>query len=78
MCLSTRKDSKYKMFIGFLISGAIITAIGLYVASGGYAESWELMGRVIPSTEWCWYMSALGIILLLIGGILAYFYFKKK
>jgi len=77
--LSLRKDSPYALFLGFIISGTIITAVGLYALSGGFPESsWEIMGRVIQSSEWGWYMSILGIILLLIGGILAYFYFKKK
>ncbi len=76
--MSIRKGSKYLAFVGFLISGAIIAAVGLYTASGGYAQPWEIMGRIIPSTEWCWYMLTLGIILLLIGAILAYFYFTKK
>jgi hypothetical protein len=74
-----RKDSPYALFLGFIISGTIITAVGLYALSGGFPESpWEIMGRVIHASEWGWYMSILGIILLLIGAILAYFHFKKK
>ncbi len=75
--MSTRKYSKYKVFVGFLISGAIIVAIGFYAAWGGYAGSWEIMGRIIPSTEWGLYMLALGIILSFTGVVLAYFYIKK-
>jgi hypothetical protein len=74
-----RKESKYALFLGFLISGAIIAAIGLYAALGGSPGStWEIMGRVIQPDEWGWYMLGLGIILLLIGAILAYFYSKGK
>ena len=79
MYLSTRKGSIYKSFVGFLIAGAIITAVGLYAALGGSgATAWEIMGRTIPSSEWGLPFAILGIILLLIGAILAYFYFKKK
>ena len=77
--LSLRKETKYLAFVGFIVSGTIITAIGLYAALVGFAGStWEIMGRVMQSDEWGWYLSALGIILLFIGAILAYFYFRKK
>ena len=79
MRLSTRKNGKYKVFVGFIIAGVIITAVGLYAALGGSgATTWEIMGRTIPSSEWGLPFAILGIIILLIGAILAYFYFKKK
>jgi hypothetical protein len=77
--LSTRKGSKYKSSIGFLIAGTIIIAVGLYAVSGGSgATAWEIMGRTVPPSEWGLPFAIVGIILLLIGAILAYFYFKKK
>jgi hypothetical protein len=76
--LSIRKGSKYLTFIGFIISGIIITAAGLYAAFGGPGDTWEIMGRTIPSTEWGLPFAILGIVLLIIGAILACFYFKKK
>jgi hypothetical protein len=64
--------------IGMII-GMVITAIGLYAASGGFqGTTWEIMGRVIQSNEWGWYLSTIGIIVLLIGVIITYFGFKKK
>ena len=79
MYLSTRKGSIYKSFAGFLIAGAIIAAVGLYAVSGGSgATAWEIMGRTVPSSEWGLPFATVGIIILLTGAILAYFYFKKK
>jgi phosphotransferase system glucose/maltose/N-acetylglucosamine-specific IIC component len=64
--------------IGIII-GMVITAIGLYAASGGFpGTTWEIMSRVIQSNEWGWYLSIIGIIVLLIGAIITYFGFKKK
>jgi phosphotransferase system glucose/maltose/N-acetylglucosamine-specific IIC component len=64
--------------VGGIIAGLIITVLGLYAASGGFAGStWEIMGRVIQSNEWGWYLLIIGIIVLLIGAIITYFGFKK-
>ena len=64
--------------IGIII-GMVITALGLYAASGGFSgTTWEIMGRVIQSNEWGWYLSIVGITVLLIGVIITYFGFKKK
>jgi hypothetical protein len=65
--------------VGFIIAGAIITAIGLYAASGGPGEAWEIMGRTIPSNEWGLPFAIVGIIFLLIGALITYYFsFKKK
>jgi ABC-type antimicrobial peptide transport system permease subunit len=64
--------------IGFLIAGVIITAIGLFAASGGQADTWEIMGRTIPSTEWGLPFAIVGILFLLIGAILTYYHSRKK
>ena len=62
-----------------LIIGIVIIALGLYAVYGGFAETtWEIMGRVIQSAEWGWYLSIIGIIVLFIGVIVTYFGFKKK
>ena len=62
-----------------IIAGMVITLLGLYAASGGFpGATWEIMGRVIQSNEWGWYLSIIGIIVLLIGAIITYFGFKKK
>lgn len=62
-----------------MLAGLIITAIGLYAASGGFSATvWEIMGRVMPPSEWSWYLSIIGIVVLLIGAIVTYFGFKKK
>lgn len=64
--------------IGIII-GMVITATGLYAASGGFPETtWEIMGRVIQSNEWGWYLSIIGIIVLLIVAIITYLGFKTK
>jgi uncharacterized membrane protein len=64
--------------IGIII-GMVITALGLYAASGGFPGTiWEIMGRVMQSNEWGWYLSIIGIIVILIGAIITYFGFKKK
>jgi hypothetical protein len=64
--------------IGVII-GLVITGLGLYAVSGGFSETtWEIMGRVIQSNEWGWYLSIIGIIVLLIGVIITYFGFKKE
>lgn len=64
--------------VGFIIAGMIITVIGLYAASGGPGETWEIMGRMIPSNEWGLPFAIVGIIFLLIGAVITYFSFKKK
>ena len=65
--------------IGGIVAGLILTVLGLYAASGSLAGStWEIMGRVIQSNEWGWYLLFIGIIVLLIGAIITYFGFKKK
>ena len=64
--------------IGIII-GMVITALGLYAVSEGFSgTTWEIMGRVIQSNEWGWYLSIVGIVVLLIGAIITYFGFKKK
>ena len=65
--------------VGGIIAGMVITVLGLYAASGGFPGStWEIMGRVIQSNEWGWYLSIIGVIVLLIGAIITYLGFKKK
>jgi len=65
--------------VGCIIAGLVIAVLGLYAASGGFPDAtWEIMGRAVPSTEWGVPFAIVGIILLLIGAIITYFYFKKK
>ena len=64
---------------GCIVAGIIIAVLGLFAVSGGFPGStWEIMGRVIQSNEWGWYLSIIGIVILLIGAIITYFGFKKE
>ena len=65
--------------IGCIIAGIIITALGLFTASGGFPEAtWEIMGSKIPPLEWGGPFAIFGIILLLIGILITYLHYKKK
>ena len=74
-----KKLMRLDVCIGFFVAGIIITALGLYAASGSIpGATWEIMGKEIPPIEWGWPFAIFGIVLLLIGIIVTYFRFKKK
>ena len=71
--------ARLNLCIGCIIAGIIITIIGLLVIFGSFpAASWEIMGNMISSDLWGWPFAIFGIILLLIGVILAFLSLKIK
>jgi hypothetical protein len=64
--------------IGCIITGTVITVIGLAAAYGGFPETtWEIMGSTLAPVVWGWPFAILGIILLVIGLIITYYSVKK-
>jgi hypothetical protein len=56
----------------------IFTAIGSSAAFGYPADTWEIMGRTIPPSEYGLPFAMAGIMLLLIGAVITYYYSRKK
>ena len=74
-----KKLIRLDVCIGFFVAGIIITALGLYAASGSIPRAtWEIIGKEITPLEWGWPFAIFGIVLILIGLIVAYFRFEKK
>jgi di/tricarboxylate transporter len=64
--------------VAFIIPGVIFILIGLPPVLGYPAGTWEIMGRTILPSEYGLPLAVAGVILLLIGLIITYYYYSRN
>ena len=64
--------------VAFIIPGVIFILIGLPPVLGYPAGTWEIMGRPILPSEYGLPLAVAGVILLLIGLIITYYYYSRS